>query len=118
MYSVGPTIKRPISTTKASNMLILLNVLIPLSIPDHADQVNNMVVMTIKITCIVKLLGTLNKKCKPSFICNAPKPNVAATPVTVAMTANTSMAPPKGPRIAFSPNKGVNVALTKPGYPL
>lgn len=42
-------------------MLILLNVLIPLSIPDHADQVNNMVVMTIKITCIVKLLGTLNK---------------------------------------------------------
>ncbi len=46
-----------------------------------------MVAMTITITCIVKLILTLNKKCKPSFICNAPKPNVAATPVT-AMTAN------------------------------
>ena len=99
-------------------MLILLNVLIPLSIPDHADQVNNMFAMTIKITCIVKLLGTLNKNVNLRLFAMHRNLNVAATPVTVAMTANTSMAPPKG-RIAFSPNKGsVNVALTKPGYPL
>ena len=108
----------PTKTRNANPILMLLKVLIPLSIPDHADQVNNIVATIIRITCVPKLFGTLNKKLRPSLICNAPNPNVAATPVTVAMTANTSIAPPIGPRIAFSPKMGVNVALTRPGYPL
>ena len=59
----------------------------PLSIPDQADQVNNTVAITIITTCVPKLEGILNKKFNPSLICNAPKPNVAATPVTVAIIA-------------------------------
>src|SRR5699024_7297913 len=118
MINVGPTQNNAIKTTTAKNILILLKFLMPLSIPDQADQVNNTVAITIITTCVPKLEGILNKKFNPSLICNAPKPNVAATPVTVAIIASTSIAPPIGPRIIFSPKMGLNVALTNPGYPL
>ena len=36
---------------------MLLSVLIPLSIPDQADQVNKTVAITIKTTCVPKLFG-------------------------------------------------------------
>ena len=95
--------------------MILLRFLIPLSIPDHAEHVNNTVAITIIMTCVTKFDGISNKKCKPSLICKAPNPNVAATPVTVAMIAKTSIEPPIGPLIILVPKIGVSVALTKPG---
>ena len=67
-YKVLVTINKPISTIKAKNILTLLSVLIPLSIPDQADHVNNIVAIIINITCVPKLFGTLNRKFRPSFI--------------------------------------------------
>jgi choline-glycine betaine transporter len=42
-------------------------------------------------------------------------PRVAATPVTVAITANTSIAPPIGPFIDFSPNIGTRALQINEG---
>ena len=60
MFNVGPTQNNAINTTKAKNILILLKFLIPLSIPDQADHVNNTVAITIITTCVPKLEGILN----------------------------------------------------------
>ena len=59
MFNVGPTQNNAINTTKAKNILILLKFLMPLSIPDQADHVNNTVAITIITTCVPKLEGIL-----------------------------------------------------------
>lgn len=75
-----------------------------------------MVVVIIKIICIVKLFGILNKKCKFLFICNVLKFNVVVMFVIVVMIVNILMVLFKGLCIVFLFNKGVNVVLIKLGY--
>ena len=85
--------------------MTLLSVLIPLSIPDQADHVNNIVAIIINITCVPKLFGTLNRNLGLHLFEVHQIRGFFATPVTVAITANTSIAPPIGPFIDFSPNR-------------
>lgn len=76
-------------------------------------------VVTARITnWKANVLGVPKRKDEPSFICADPNPSVEATPIIVAKTANVSISFPNGPAINFLPNKGISVALIKPGASL
>ena len=49
------------------------------------------------------------------MICKVPSPRDVVTPATVAKTANTSITFPIGPLTPFSPIRGSNKKLIKPG---
>src|SRR5699024_1315710 len=92
--NVGPTAKMNRNKRPATTILILLKIFIPLSTPLAADIIKQIETMMITMICTHVALGMLVKWEIPPVICMALKPNVVATPVHVASTANVSMVCP------------------------